>query len=106
MPRTAALLILLLFAGLPARSGTPEQVHDIARAIELPAIISIMREEGISYGNELADVDVFEPRLCQPVVELASVASAVSRAVRRERELAPAEGVGRIQVEDAQACNE
>lgn len=61
MPRFAVLFSLLVFAALPLRAASPEQIDELARALGLPEIIEIMRDEGVSYGDELAQ-DMFPER--------------------------------------------
>lgn len=43
---------------VPARAEVPENIAAIAEALALPEIIDVMREEGIRYGDEMAD-DMF-----------------------------------------------
>lgn len=53
--------IFLGLAGLPAAGATPDEVERLWQALEMPSVISIMREEGLAYGASL-DADMLEGR--------------------------------------------
>lgn len=54
MLRAALFSLLLLIPGLPAWSQGTARIDPLYRALGLPEIVAIMRQEGIDYGQELA----------------------------------------------------
>lgn len=54
-PRFAAVAFGVWFAALPVAAQQAATSDDLFQAMQLPQIIAVMREEGLDYGQELAD---------------------------------------------------
>lgn len=61
MFRRSVILVTWLLMALPVRAEIPVAIQDLARALAIPEIIQVMREEGLAFGDELAD-DMFPGR--------------------------------------------
>ncbi len=61
MFRYPIVIIAWLLVALPLRAEVPQAIQDLAQALAIPEIIQVMREEGIDFGDELAD-DMFPGR--------------------------------------------
>ncbi|MBN2907290.1 MAG: DUF2059 domain-containing protein [Rhodobacteraceae bacterium] len=48
-------LALIMIALVPARAQGPDGLEPLLQALALPDLVAIMREEGLSYGDELED---------------------------------------------------
>jgi len=53
--RFAAVALPVWFVVLPAAAQQAATTEDLFQAMQLPQIIAVMREEGLGYGQELAD---------------------------------------------------
>ena len=61
MLRLTVVIATWLLVALPLRAEIPQAVQDLARVMAIPEIIQVMREEGLEFGDELAD-DMFPGR--------------------------------------------
>ncbi len=55
MPRLVTTIIFLLFSAVSLRAEIPASVQRLSVALGLPEVIQIMRDEGLIYGDELAE---------------------------------------------------
>jgi hypothetical protein len=58
MSRFVLSAVLWAFLIVPVRAEVPENIVELADALGLPEVIDVMLEEGISYGDEMAE-DMF-----------------------------------------------
>ena len=61
MLRFSVVFATWLLVALPSRAEIPQAIQDLAQAMAIPEIIQVMREEGLEFGDELAD-DMFPGR--------------------------------------------
>ncbi len=55
MKQLAFGLFILLLGSVALRAETPAQVKRLSQALGLPEIVAIMRDEGIGYGEQIAE---------------------------------------------------
>lgn len=53
--RQIALAVLLAAAACPVQSATRSETEELAKALGLPEVVKVMRDEGLVYANDMAE---------------------------------------------------
>ena len=61
MFRFSILFAVWMLAVMPARAEVPQDIQELVQALAIPEIIQVMRQEGLDFGDELAE-DMFPGR--------------------------------------------
>ena len=61
MFRFPIIFSVCVLAALPLRAEVPQAIQELVQALAIPEIIQVMRQEGLDFGDELAD-DMFPGR--------------------------------------------